>query len=148
MAEYLSWNPCKTIDEQAIIINSWIEQYENNDFYKWLIETKDTHELIGDIEVCRLYKKRNYGEVGYCIGSKYWNKGYATEALRRVIEFLLIDCEFHLVEARHASYNIASSKVMQQAGMKKDGELRERRLDKKTGIYTPLVYYSILKEEL
>ena len=74
--------------------------------------------------------------------------GYATEALRKVIEYLLLECEFHLVEAHHAGYNPASGRVMQKAGMKKDAELRERRLDKNTGKYTTQVYYSILKEEL
>lgn len=148
MAENLSWKPCKTIDEQKNIIEDWVKNYEKSDYYKWLIELKDTHELIGGIDVVRLYKNKDYGEVGYCIGSKYWNKGYATEALRRVIEYLLLDCDFHLVEAHHAGYNPASGRVMQKAGMKKDAELRERRLDKKTGIYTPQVYYSILKNEL
>ena len=148
MAKNLSWDPCKTIEEQREIIKSGVDQYQNNDFYKWLIETKDTHELIGGIDICNLYKRKNYGEVGYCIGSKYWNKGYATEALRKVIEYLLLECDFHLVEARYAGYNPASGRVMQKAGMKKDGELRERRLDNETGIYTPQIYYSILKDEL
>ena len=148
MAENLSWKPCKTLEEQKSIIENWIAQYERPDFYKWLIEIKDTHELIGGIDVCNLYKRKNYGEVAYCIGSKYWNQGYATEALRKVIEYLLLECEFHLVESHHAGYNPASGRVMEKAGMKKDGELRERRLDKKTGIYTPQIYYSIIKEEL
>lgn len=148
MAKNLSWEPCKTLEEQTKLIDSWIKQYDNLDFYKWLIELKDTHELIGGIDVCNLYKRKNYGEVGYCIGSKYWNNGYATEALRRVIEYLLLECDFHLVEAHYAGYNPASGRVMQKAGMKKDGELRERRLDIETGIYTPQIYYSIIKEEL
>lgn len=148
MTENMSWKPCRTIEEQYKIIENWVKEYNNLDFYKWLIETKDTHELIGGIDICNLYKKKDYGEVGYCISSKHWNKGYATEALRRVIEYLLIECDFHLVEAHYAGYNPASGRVMEKAGMKKDGELRERRLDKKTGIYTPQIYYSILKEEL
>ena len=148
MTEDLSWKPCKTIEEQRKIIEDWVKLYENKDFYKWLIETKDTHELIGGIDICNLYKRKDYGEVGYCIGSKYWNKGYATEALKRVIEYLLIDCDFHLVEAHYAGYNPASGRVMEKAGMKKDGELRERRLDKRTGKYTPQIYYSIIKSEL
>ena len=148
MTENLSWKPCKTIEEQRKIIEEWVNNYKELNFYKWLIELKDTHELIGGIDVCNLYEKKDYGEVGYCISSKHWNKGYATEALRKVIEYLLIDCEFHLVEAHHAGYNLASGRVMQKAGMKKDGELRERRFDKKTGKYTPQVYYSIIKEEL
>ncbi len=148
MAQNLSWTPCKTIEEQYKIIEDWVKKYDQPDFYKWVIETKDTHELIGGIDIVNLYKRKDYGEVGYCIGSKYWNKGYASEALRRVLEFLLIDCDFHLVEAHYAGYNPASGRVMEKAGMKKDAELRERRLDKSTGIYTPQIYYSILKSEL
>ena len=148
MAKNMSWSPCKNIEEQYNIIKKWIEQYENNDYYRWLIVLKETGEFIGGIDVCNLYKKKDYGEVGYCIWSKYWNNGYATEALRRVIEYLLLECDFHLVEAHHAGFNPASGRVMEKAGMKKDGELRERRLDKETGVYTPQVYYSILKDEL
>ncbi len=148
MAENMSWSPCKTINEQYKVIKKWVDSYASDDYYRWLIVLKETGELIGGIDVCNLYKRKDYGEIGYCIGSKYWNRGYATEALRRVIEYLLIDCDFHLVEAHHAGYNPVSGRVMEKAGMKRDGELRERRLDKKTGKYTPQIYYSILKEEL
>ena len=150
MAENLSWDPCKTIEEQRAVIQDWVNKYDNPDFYKWLIERKDTHELIGGIDICNLYKgpRKNYGEVGYCIGSKYWNNGYATEALRKVLEYLLLECDFHLVEAHYAAYNPASGRVMEKAGMTKDGELRERRFDKETGTYTTQIYYSILKDEL
>ena len=150
MAKDLSWNPCKTIEEQKVIIADWYEKYKNQDFYKWLIETKDTHELIGGIDVCNIYKdpRKNYGEVGYCISSKHWNKGYATEALRKVLEYLLIECDFHLVEAHYAAYNPASGRVMEKAGMKYDGKLRERRFDKNNNVYTSQIYYSILKDEL
>ena len=140
MAENLSWSPCKTIEDQTKIIESWVNQYKNNDFYKWLIETKDTHELIGGIDVCNLYKRKDYGEVGYCIASKHWNKGYATEALRRVLEYLLNECDFHLVEAHYAAYNPASGRVMEKAGMKKDGELRERRFDRNNYVIEILVF--------
>lgn len=148
MTKNLSWKPCKTIEELESLIKSWVDSYESKDFYKWLIVLKETNELIGAIDIVNLYKRKDYGEVGYCISSKHWNKGYATEALRRVIEYFLVDCDFHLVEAHHAGYNPASGRVMEKAGMKKDGELRERRLDKETGIYTPQVYYSIIKSEL
>ena len=56
MAENMSWTPCKTVEEQYKIIEKWVKQYENLDFYKWLIETKDTNELIGGIDICNLYK--------------------------------------------------------------------------------------------
>lgn len=146
--ENLSWNAYKDKEKLSHQVLTWIDNYKNLDFYKWLIVNKDNNDYIGSIDIVNLYKNKNYGEVGYAISSSYWNKGYATESLRRVIEYLLLECEFHLVEAHHAGYNPASGRVMEKAGMKKDAELRERRLDKNTGKYTTQVYYSILKEEL
>lgn len=39
-------------------------------------------------------EKHSTCELGYCYGSKYWGNGYATEALRAVIEYLLKECDF------------------------------------------------------
>ena len=57
--------------------------------------------------------KSGIAEVGYCFGSKYWGHGYATEALRAVIEYLLNEAGMYLVEARYISGNPASGRVMQ-----------------------------------
>ena len=87
-------------------------------------------------------------EVGYCYGSSFWGHGYATEALRRVIEYFLNDCGFYLVEAKHLSANPASGRVMEKAGMKKEAILRKRMLNKVTKELDDIVYYSITKDEL
>ncbi len=69
----------------------------------WVVEIKNTHEIIGSISVMTALEKHSTCELGYCYGSKYWGNGYATEALRAVIEYLLKECDFYLVEARHIS---------------------------------------------
>ena len=50
------------------------------------IRLKETGRLIGII----LYfdEKENSCEIGYGIGSRFWNQGYATEAVRRFREYL------------------------------------------------------------
>ena len=83
----------------------------------------------------------------YWYGSKYWNKSYASEVLRRVIEYLLTEQDFYLVEANHRSSNPASGRVMEKAGMKYDGILRERRINS-DGTRADTIYYSITKNEL
>ena len=144
--KYLAWPLHKNVDETREIINKWISKYEEGS-YNWIIETKDTHEVIGSI--CDEGKSVRHKTIslGYCIGSKYWNKGYATEVLRRVIEYLLNDQGFELVEASHRSSNPASGKVMQKSGMKYDGTLRSRRIDPDGG-RSDMLYYSIIKDEL
>ena len=47
----------------------------------------------------------------------YWNKGYATEALKKVIKYLF-DNGFNVIEAEHHIDNIASGRVMEKCGLK------------------------------
>lgn len=144
--KFLAWPLHKDVEETKSVISKWISKYEEGS-YNWIVETKDTHEVIGSI--CEEGKsvKHKTISLGYCYGSKFWNKGYASEVLKRVIEYLLNEEDFYLVEANHRSSNPASGKVMQKAGMKYDGTLRERRINP-DGSRADMVCYSIKKEEL
>lgn len=145
--KFLAWNIHKNIDETKSVIQSWINAYDKGS-YNWIVELKDTHEVIGSISAVSISQKHLTAELGYCYGSKYWGKGYATEALRAVIEYLLNECDFYLIEARHISGNPASGRVMEKAGMHKDAVLRDRRINKYTGERNDSVIYSIKKDEL
>ena len=64
------------------------EEYSDLKTFRWIVELKDTHELIGTIDVAsKTFIKFGSVELGYCYGEKFWHKGYATEALKRVIKF-------------------------------------------------------------
>lgn len=147
VTKFLSWNVHKDVEETEKYLLSVIEEIKNGG-YHWVVELKDTHELIGDISAVSINRKHENCEIGYCYGSKFWGNDYATEALKRVIDFMLNDVNFHLVEAKHISLNSASGRVMQKAGMKLDGVLKERRIDKLTGEKVDLVIYSITKKDL
>jgi ribosomal-protein-alanine N-acetyltransferase len=144
----LSWSVHENKDVTLSVINNWIQQYENPFYYNWVAEIKDTREIIGNISVVKCKPKDEVCEIGYCYGSKYWGKGYASEALRAVIEFLINDVGFRLIEAKHISENPASGRVMEKAGMKRDAVLRSRRINKYTKNVNDLIVYSVVKDEL
>ena len=136
----------KSVDETKELISKYLDKYKEGS-YIWIVELKDTHEVIGSIlEESKSIKNRTIS-FAYGYGSKYWNKNYATEALRRVIEYILSEQDFYLVEASHRLSNPASGRVMQKAGMKYDGTLRERRINS-DGSRDDIIYYSITKNEL
>ena len=56
-------------------------------------------------------------EIGYFINPIYWNKGYATEALKAMIDYLF-NIGFKRIIAGYFEENIASSRVMAKSGMK------------------------------
>lgn len=63
--------------------------------------------------------------IGYALESKYWNRGYMTEALSKVIEFFFKEVDVNRIESQHDPNNTASGKVMQKCGIKYEGTLRE-----------------------
>jgi len=145
--KYLSWDVHENLELTKTIIETWVKEYETGS-YNWVVELKDTNEIIGSISAVKVNKKHSNVELGYCYGSKYWGKGYASEALRCVIEFFINVCNIHLVEAFYISGNPASGRVMEKAGMKRDAILRDRRINKDTKELNDLIVYSITKDDL
>ena len=120
VAKYVTWDKHASIEVTKELYEIWEKEYECLDTFRWIVELKDTHELIGTIDVMgKKYFKYDVCEIGYCYGDEFWNKGYATESLKRVMEYLFEEVDFKVIYANHMSKNPASGKVMEKAGMKK-----------------------------
>lgn len=141
--KYLLWDLHVDINETRATLEKWIDEYFYGS-YNWAIELKRTHELIGMIDAEEVYDKHNYLEIGYTISSTYWGNGYATEALKAVIDYFFNECDVHLIEAKFMKSNIASGRVMEKVGMIKETTLKDRRINKDTNKYDDLVIYSII----
>ena len=73
----------------------------------------------------------------------YWGKGYASEALKVVSDYL-VDSGYYLVECSCNELNKQSSRTMENAGFKKDGYIANRRLNS-DGTYSGVEYYSKMR---
>lgn len=133
--------PDLTKSEELEVIKKWIEEADTNRHERWVIELKENLIPIGNISVNDINKQNNYCTVGYVIMYEYWGHGYATEALKHVSDYLLNDQKYYLVECSCNELNKQSSKVMINAGFKKDGYTANRRLNS-DGAYTGVEYYS------
>lgn len=70
-------------------------------------------------------EQHQHAEVGYWMGVPYWNQGYATEALTRLIEFGFSMMGLHRIYAQYFLDNPASRRVMEKSGMVYEGCMRE-----------------------
>jgi ribosomal-protein-alanine N-acetyltransferase len=98
--------------------------------------------LIGAISLNRsgLF---NGAELGYWIGPAYWNCGYCTEAVKAVLNYGFKELGYHKISARHFVGNSASGRVMQKAGMVREGVLRDEVM--KDDHYITVEVYGILR---
>lgn len=83
--------------------------------------------LVGAIGL-HINEKHRRGELGYWIGKAFWNKGYCTEAVPAVVRYGFEERRLNRIEARHMTKNPASGRVMEKAGMRFEGILREQLL--------------------
>lgn len=81
----------------------------------FVICLRDTGELVGSISLFTGDDRHN--EVGFWIGGPHWGKGYATEALGRVIRYAFEGLGFGDLHACHFIHNPASGRVMLKAGL-------------------------------
>lgn len=146
VTKYVTWEPHGTVEVTKELFEIWENDYKLDHKYRWVVYVKELDTIIGTIDVVHQSIKEKTCEVGYCYGSKYWGYGYATEALKRVLDFLLNDVGFYLVEARHLVNNPASGRVMEKAGMKYETTLRDRFIDKETLGRASVKVYSKIKD--
>ena len=102
-------------------IEKLVKNSLKNEIYTFSIVQKSNMEVIGLILQCSIPDVyHNSCELGYCLGKKFWNKGYATQALKAVISYMF-DIGIYKVYASHILENVASSKVMKKANMIYEG---------------------------
>lgn len=86
--------------------------------YVLAIELKETGELIGDTGVNKVEGNPNEVEIGYVICKKHSGKGYATEVLRSMSEFVAETFRINVLYGRVMCGNNASVRVLDKSGYK------------------------------
>ena len=103
-------------------ICTYQESLDSFDFAPYLgrkgilaIRLKESGKLIGILT--EFLTEGKSVEIGYGIGSNYWNKGYVTEAVEAFIPYLFNVRGFDTVLASCFIENPASKRVMEKVGM-------------------------------
>jgi ribosomal-protein-alanine N-acetyltransferase len=111
----------------------------------WVVEDIVDNLKVGlfGLKLSRDHYRR--GEVWCKCHPGQWNKGYATEALNRVLDFGFGDCNLHRIQAGCAVDNLASIRVLEKVGMIKEGRGRQI-LPLKSG-WSDNFEYSILETD-
>ncbi len=126
------------------LLAGWVKAYQTGRSYHWVIEKEG--EIIGDISLVKWSAIDLGGEIGYCLSKKAWNQGIMTEALIRVMRYLFQEVGFHRLYLRHAMENPASGRVMEKAGLKKEGLMHQAMRHKGEG-FSDIALYAALREE-
>ena len=68
VTKYLTWPTHSNTTVSEMVIGSWLQEYERDNYYQWMIVLKEIGEPIGSISVVRQNDHVQEAEIGYCIG--------------------------------------------------------------------------------
>lgn len=114
---------------------------KQNDAITRAIEYND--ELVGSIGITpQSGWKSHQAEIGYWIGEEYWNKGIATEALRKMTDYSFSQLPFKKLFAPVLSPNKVSMRILEKNAYELEGVLKSE-VNKNTRYYDIYHYAKI-----
>lgn len=137
----------ESIHVTKALILSWLEKQETNpgSSHVFCIKLIDTNQFIGLIAMNMGKPHYRIAEVWYKIIPTFWSNGYATEALLEILKLGFKTFKLHRIEAGCAIENVGSIRVLEKAGMKREG--RKREILPIRGQWVDNYIYSILDHE-
>lgn len=109
---------------------------------KWFFIEKKDGSKIGWISHCLTGGNMT---IEYALISSERNKGYCTEAVIIMVDYLFLSKDIVRIQAETLLKNLASQKVLEKAGFKKEGIKRKSSFVR--GLWQDDILYSILTEE-
>lgn len=93
-----------------------LKQYPETSIWSRIVIEKESNTLIGEIGCKGGPNDKGVVEIGYGLVSKARNKGYATEMVLKLTEWLLERPDVNKVTAECLDTNIPSAKVLEKSG--------------------------------
>jgi len=143
--QFLDTHPPNNIKDIENKIQENISNFDDRIGINWIIKMKNAEEAIGYIGIWRIDKQNNRGEIGYALKKEYWNKGIATEATIKVINFGFSKMQLHTIMANTNPKNLASQALLKKLGFIQEAYFRQDYYF--NGKYLDSAIYGLIKED-
>lgn len=129
------------------LIHTCIKEWENKKRYWFILELKDTKEIIG---LSGIKNIDNYNKTGYLsswIFKNYRRKGYLIEAKIAVNDFCFNKLKIRKLKSEVASFNKGSLELQKKFGMKLEGFSKKENYNPYLKKYADMKWFAIFKED-
>jgi len=143
--KYQGWIPTRLEDVDAFIQKNPESFNLPESWFQLVIIDKESNEIVGDVGVHFFGDENAQTELGLTLNKEHHNKGYATEALRAVIDYLFTELNKHRITASIDPLNTSSIRLMERIGFRKEAHFQKSLcID---GVWVDDIIYAVLAEE-
>ncbi len=145
VARYQAWESC-TEGESAAMIEELesLQPGTPGEWFQFAIELKETGALLGDCAL-KVEQDGRQAEVGFTLAREHQGKGYASEAVSRLLDYAFGDLGLHRVVAITDRENKPSFALLERLGMRREGCFVQNAWFK--GRWASEYLYAVLEDE-
>jgi aminoglycoside 6'-N-acetyltransferase len=119
VARYQSWDaPVSLLDALRLVEEFGRGDPEAPGWFQYAIDLDGV--LIGDLGL-NLHDNLRQADLGFTLSPSYQGNGYATEAVRGLLDHLYMERGLHRVSAECDARNTASARLLERVGFKQEG---------------------------
>ena len=147
VARFQSWDAPYPREEGERFIHEIARQHPDTpgEWFQFAVVLRSTGQLIGDCAAMPHADDARQCDIGFTISTEHQGHGYATEAVRLLLNYLFCERGKHRITAFCDPRNAASVALLERLGMRREGHLRESTWAK--GEWTDDLVYALLPDE-
>ena len=144
VVRYETWGP-NSENQTKEFLSSAIKasQESPRQVFELAVILRDTDALIGTCGIRIQDKTNRAGDIGYTLRKDHWGQGLGTEVAQALIQFGFSQLKLHRIWATCHVNNKASARVLEKAGMQREGMLRKNILQR--GEWRDSYLYAVLE---
>ena len=125
VTRFLTWRPHYSLQESFDVMLSRLAHWEQGTEFTWSINPRGgSGTVMGMVSATPDPRAAWRWSLGYVLGKPWWNQGFMSEAIGAVISTLFDQPGVIRVWAYVDEDNYASARVLEKAGMQREGILR------------------------
>ncbi|TAK01429.1 MAG: N-acetyltransferase [Chloroflexota bacterium] len=147
VCRYLMWPPMD-LDQARAKVEERVQQTHvevDRDALLFAAVEDATGRMIGEFMLRVASLESRQGEIGWSLHPDVHGRGLATEGARELLRLGFDDLQLHRIVADTDPRNVASIRVMEHLGMRREAEFLENMFLK--GEWTGEVVYALLEDE-
>jgi RimJ/RimL family protein N-acetyltransferase len=146
VVRYLDWGPNTEAETRAFIRETMRTRRKRpRTRYDLAVALRSTDRVIGGARLWIESTQHREGSIGYTLARSNWGQGYATEVAAGLLRLGLETLGLHRIHAIVEPENVASARVLEKVGMRREGHLRDHRFAK--GRWRDSLLYAIVAGE-
>jgi RimJ/RimL family protein N-acetyltransferase len=147
VARYQSWDVPYPARRASRMLDELALQHPDTpgQWFQFAVARPDDDRLIGDCGVRVPDDEPRVAELGFTFATGWQGRGYATEAVRRLLDYLFDDRAKHRVFASCDPRNVRSAALLRRVGMRREGLCRQSYWSK--GEWTDEELFAVLSDD-